>query len=247
MRAALISAAAAAAVALLAFLFMRGGESPAPPEPAPAPAHAQERERAPDALEPAGDAEAPEESEEERAARALVERYRAAAEAARERVAKLQPASKAKRQPFSPYRFPPREAPVELRNRWNEHIAPLLYPPDHPRAGEPLDSVTNEQLAAAAGAVYDANLSDAYLDRPVHQVRLHVNFPRFHYLKELTGGGRDFALALKAEPPDPNVVVQEQYWIDTTWDDPDVETPRGIRHQQRLEQAEALRASGGAD
>ena len=270
MRVALIAVAAAVAVALFLLLSLNRPGDPGS-EPAAAPgsgrpsvaarpplaeetAEAQEAqaeaeaEIEADADEPAEDEAAPEGAA---AGKSLVEHYREVAEEARERVARL-PAAGGPARPSSPsrlrpYQPPPEEMGAHLRDRWRKLVGELLYPEGHPRAGQPLDSVTPEQLADAAVEYYEQLAPGGLLDRPVHIVRLQMPFREFNMLRGRVGDGAQLARIVRNTPPDPDAPVYDPYFIPGRLGDPDTSTPRQYYRQESLEEARELFAAAGRE
>ncbi len=251
MRVALIAFVAALAASVVALVLLSPGPGPAPAPgagvpravaPSPGPTVAPV-DPVPAAAPRAAAAGSPPETGEEVAARALVERYREAAATARERVASLQASRPGPppgpRDPL--LRTFERPAPgTPQRRLWEAHVAPLLYPAGHPRAGEPLDHVGPGDLAAAADAMIRAMLPPEMLETPRRVLRLQQSFLTVQRIQAEHGIGRAFADAVEALPPDPQAPVYDPYFVLTDADDPRATTLAEFYAGRNLEQATEL-------
>ncbi len=270
MRVAIVAVAAALAVALFLLLTM----DPAPQSGADRATARAPRAPASDALatdseaDPAGDAASagtaaadvaasgapPAELPGDTTAETLAERYRQVAESARQRVAQLPPAvgvgGRTRPQPrgplHRPFERPGPDMPEGVRRAWEEHVGSLLYPPGHPREGQPLDHVTAEDLANAAATVAESLLPGGMIDAPRRRLPLQVDFMTFHRVKRLNPGGQALADALEEMPRNPAVPLQDPYWIETEASDPKATTLRDYYRERGLDQAEALLARRNA-
>jgi len=117
-----------------------------------------------------------------------------------------------------------------FQKAWDEHIAPLLYPPDHPLAGDYLDSVTcNQAVEARLGYIEELN-PPGYLDKP----RLHIEKRLDYYAlnqratawdRADLASAREFYDWMVAQPEDPNGRLAD-IWLDADPSDGDSITRR---------------------
>jgi hypothetical protein len=135
-------------------------------------------------------------------------------------------------------------APEWQRKAWNERMAPLLYPPGHPRAGEYRDEVLPEDVLVATLPVAEESFLKESLDQPM----LHAGQKRLP-LKEVAaaaerlwpgrdpGSSRAFYEWLVSQPDDPDQLPSD-FWLPTRPDDPDATTHRAWLREEILRQAE---------
>jgi hypothetical protein len=104
------------------------------------------------------------------------------------------------------------QTPPNRRALWDKRVAPLLYPSGHPRAGEPLDSTTPQQLAEAKAEYVLGGLDNPAFDVPYHNVEYQLTFRDINerarsWNRTDPESNREFREWLLAQPRDPEGIA----------------------------------------
>ena len=102
-----------------------------------------------------------------------------------------------------------RDQIAPFQKAWDEHIAPLLYPPGHPLEGDYLDSVTCDQAVEAHLRYREELNPPGYLDEPQLHIRKRFNFYDLNrraqtWDRSALASTREFYDWMVAQPEDPN-------------------------------------------
>jgi hypothetical protein len=129
-----------------------------------------------------------------------------------------------------------RDQIAPFQKAWDEHIAPLLYPPGHPLEGDYLDSVTCDQAVEARLAYYEELNPPGYLDAPQLHIRKRFNFYDINHRAQTwdrtdPASTREFYDWMVSQPEDPNGRLADM-WLDADPSDRDAITRREFRAKE---------------
>jgi hypothetical protein len=124
----------------------------------------------------------------------------------------------------------------KYKQAWERHVAPLLYPPGHPREGTYRDSVGLEDAVEAQMRYQEETLPPGYLDKPWLHIKKRVPYQDVNVRQETwdyedIASNRAFYDWLLEQPEDPKA-YRGDFWIPADPNDPDATTRRESLEQR---------------
>jgi hypothetical protein len=141
-------------------------------------------------------------------------------------------------------------APEWQREAWDKYMAPLLYPPGHPKEGGCRDSVSASDIQAAAMPIAEQVYPKEYLDQPMLYVpEKRINYNELNqaaarlYNREDPASAKRFYDWLVAAPEDPDAYPSD-FWLPAEAGQPDAITHREWLQREIARQASVICSAG---
>jgi hypothetical protein len=130
------------------------------------------------------------------------------------------------------YRAPSGNAHKSQRDAWERLVAPLVYPPDHPRAGQYREGVTLQEAVDARLEYAKSIFPEDELHRPYHHIVKQISYPTVNKLAEGwkaqdLASGDEYARRLRETPSEPGA-REQNLWIPGSPSDPQTTTTAEI-------------------